>query len=183
MNKHLIMISCFLLVTTFTGCTIVYKTVVDERTVKTIANDTKIKGKILAKFIDDNTVKTLDISASCYEGRVYLIGEYDTIKQKDRAIEIAKNTEGVKFVTTYLLPKKKDSLCGTKENLTITAKVKAKLVGDKNIWSTNIDIKTMQCIVVLWGLVGAQEEIRKSIVHAKSVEGVKNVKSFLRISK
>jgi len=156
---------------------------VDERNVKTIANDTKIKGKILAEFIDDDTVKTLDISASCYEGRVYLIGEYDIVKQKDRAIEIARNIEGVESVTTYLLPKNEDSPCGTKENLKITAKVKAKLVGDKNIWSTNVDAKTIQCIVVLWGLVGSDEEVQKSIEHAKEVEGVRNVKSFLKVAK
>jgi hyperosmotically inducible protein len=156
---------------------------VDERDVKTIASDTKIKGKILADFIDDDTVKTLDISASCYEGRVYLIGEYDTIKQKERAIEIAQNIEGVKSVTTYLLPKNEDSPCGTKENLKITAKVKAKLIGDKNIWSTNVDVKTIQCIVVLWGLVGSDEEVQKSIEHAKEVEGARNVKSFLKVAK
>ncbi|MBW1766719.1 MAG: BON domain-containing protein [Deltaproteobacteria bacterium] len=183
MNKFILIVACFFLTIMVSGCTIVYTTVMDERNVKTIASDTKIKGNILAKFIDDNTIKALDISASCYEGRVYLIGEYETIKQKERAIEIAKNIEGVKTVTTYLLSKKKDGPCGTKVNLKITAKVKAKLVKDKNIWSTNIDIKTMQCIVVLWGLVGSQEEIRKSIVHAKSVEGVKNVKSFLRTAK
>jgi len=183
MNKYILIISCFFLTTMVSGCATIYTTVVDERNVKTIASDTNIKGKILARFIDDNTVKALDISASCYEGRVYLIGEYETIKQKERAIEIAKNTEGVKTVTTYLLPKKKDSPCGIKENLKITAKVKAKLVRDKNIWSTNIDIKTMQCIVVLWGLVGSQEEIQKSIVYAKSIEGVKSVKSLLRTTK
>jgi hyperosmotically inducible protein len=173
----------FSLLIMFTGCTTVYKTVMDERDVKTIASDTKIKGKIVAEFIDDKTVKSLDITASCYEGRVYLIGEYDTINQKERAIEIAKNTEGVKSVTTYLLPKKKDSPCDTKENLSITAKVKAKLVGDKDIWSTNIDVKTIQCIVVIWGLVGSNEEIQKSIAHAKNVEGISGVKSYLKALK
>ena len=183
MNKYLVIISSFFLVTTITGCTTIYKTVVDERNVKTIARDTKIKGKILAKFIDDKTIKALDISVACYEGRVYLIGEYETIEQRELSIEIARNTEGVKNISTYLLPKKKDPPCSTKENIKITAKVKVKLVGDKNIWSTNIDIKTIQCIVVLWGLVGSNEEIRKSIAHGRSVEGVKSVKSFLRTSK
>jgi hyperosmotically inducible protein len=183
MNKFIIIISFFFLLTTLNGCTIVYTTVVDERSVKTIASDTKIKSKILAKFIDDDTVKTLDISASCYEGHVYLIGEYDTIKQKQRAIEIAKNIEGVESVTTYLLPKNENSPCGTKENIEITARVKAKLVGDMDIWSTNVDVKTIQCIVVLWGLVGSDEQVQKSIEHAKEVDGVKNVKSFLKVAK
>jgi len=183
MKKYTIIISLFLMLMMLSNCGTVYTTVVDERNVKTIAGDTKIKGEILEKFIDDKTVKTLDISASCYEGRVYLIGEYESTKEKERAVEIAKNTKGVISVTTYLVPKDKNSPCGTKENLEITAKVKAKLVGDKNIWSTNIDIKTIQCTVVLWGLVGSDEEIRKSVEYAKSVDGVKGVKSYIRVAK
>ena len=60
---------------------------------------------------------------------------------------------------------------------------KAKLVGDKEIWSTNIDIKSIQCKVVLYGLVGTKKEINKAIAQAKSVEGVRGVKSFLKSTK
>lgn len=183
MKNYLVMISCLVLLAMVSACTIIYTTVVDERNVKTIASDTKIKVKILKTFIDDDTIKALDISTACYYGHVYLVGEYETKKQIKRAIEIAKKTEGVKTVTTYLLPKKKGGPCGAKDNLTITAKVKGKLIKDKDIWSTNIDVKTVQCNVVLYGIVGSKEEIRKAIAHAKSVEGVRSVKSFLKSAK
>ena len=111
---------------------------------------------------------------------MYLIGEYDKPVQNTRAIKIAKSIESVKSVTTYLLPKKKNDLCGTDENLVIMGKVKAKLIGDKDIWSTNIDVKSVQCNVVLYGLVESENKIKKAIEHAKSVEGVRNVKSFLK---
>jgi hyperosmotically inducible protein len=162
-----------------TGCGTIYSTAVDERDMSTIASDTEIKGAIVKKFYDDDKIKSLDISTGCYRGHVYLVGEYDTTEQKSRAIKIAKGVEGVKHVTTYLLPKKKNDSCGTDENLEIVGKVKAKLVGDKEIWSTNIDIKSIQCRVVLYGLVGSKKEINKAIAHAKSVEGVRGVKSFL----
>jgi len=180
MKNYLAMISCLVLLAMASACTTIYKTAVDERNVKTIASDTKIKAKILAKFVDDDIVKTLDISTACYYGHVYLVGEYETEKRKKRAIEIAKKTEGVKTVTAYLLSKRKSGPCGTKDNITITAKVKGKLIKDKDIWSTNIDVKTVQCNVVLVGIVGSKEEIRKAIAHAKSVEGVRSVKSFLK---
>lgn len=163
-----------------TGCGTIYQAAVDERSVGTIVDDTKIKTKILKNFADDEQVKILDFAVSCYEGHAYLIGEYETTAQKRRATQLARNTEGVKDVTTYFLQKQTNPPCTAKENLGITAKVKAKLIGDKGIWSTNIDVKTMQCMVVLWGLVGSQEEISKAIAHAKSVEGVKSVKSILK---
>jgi len=161
----------------------IYATAVDQRDVKTILNDTTIKLTIVNKFYDDdyiNSLNSLDLSIECYRGHVYLIGEYDKPVQNTRAIKIAKSIKGVKSVTTYLLPKKKNDLCGTDENLVIMGKVKAKLIGDKDIWSTNIDVKSVQCNVVLYGLVESENKIKKAIEHAKSVEGVRNVKSFLK---
>ncbi len=180
MKKIVKIIPFFIFLFVVTGCGTIYSTAVDERDMSTITSDTKIKGAIVKKFYDDDKIKSLDISTGCYRGHVYLVGEYDTVDQKNRAINIAKSVEGVKNVTTYLLPKKKGDPCGTDENLEIVGKVKAKLVGDKEIWSTNIDIKSIQCRVVLYGLVGSKKEINKAIAHAKSVEGVRGVKSFLK---
>jgi len=179
MKKIVKIIPFFIFLLAVTGCGTIYSTAVDERDMSTISSDTKIKGTIVKKFYDDDKIKSLDISTGCYRGHVYLVGEYDTADQKNRAIKIAKCVESVKNVTTYLLPKKKGDPCGTDENLEIVGKVKAKLVGDKEIWSTNIDIKSIQCRVVLYGLVGSKKEINKAIAHAKSVEGVRGVKSFL----
>ncbi len=162
------------------GCGTIYSAAVDERNVSTIASDTKIKSTIVKKFYDDDNIKFLDISTGCYQGHVYLVGEYDNAVQKNSAIKIVNSIKGVKSVTTYFLPKKKGDLCGTDENLGIVAKVKVKLVGDKEIWSTNIDIKSVQCNVILYGLVGSKTEINKAIAHAKNVEGVRSVKSFLK---
>ncbi len=164
------------------GCGTIYDAAVDERNVKTIASDTTIKAKIVKQLIDDEIVKALDISVSSYYAHAYLIGEYAHEAQKDQAIKITKAVEGVKGVTHYLLKKDKDGTCGTKENISLTAKVKAKLIGDKSIWSTNIDVKTMQCTVVLWGLVGSRTEVNKAIAHAKSIEGVKRVKSYMNVA-
>lgn len=174
---HLIPVFCLLSITF--GCAI-YDAAVDERSVNTIASDTSIKGTIVKEFFNDDKIKSLDISTGCYQGHVYLVGEYDDSVQKERAIKIAESIEGVKSVTTYLLPKKKGDLCGTDENLAIAGKVKAKLIGDTDIWSTNIDVKSVQCNVVLYGLVGSKTEIDKAIAHAKSVDGIRSVQSFLK---
>jgi hyperosmotically inducible protein len=177
MKVTAVSLACVLVLAALSGCTTVYKAAVDERSVGTIAGDTNIKSKILKGFIDDEIIKTLDISVSSYEGNVYLIGEYEKRAQKSRVVEIAKGVEGVKGVTTYFLPKKENDEC---PDLELTAKVTGKLIGDADIWSTNVDVKTMQCTVVLWGLVGSKTEIDKAVGHAKSVEGVKAVKSFLK---
>jgi hyperosmotically inducible protein len=183
MRKYLLTLMFFILCVAVSGCGTIYKAAVDERSIGTIASDTKIKTVILKRFIDDETIKTLDISVASYNGNVYLVGEYETLLQKNKAAEISRSVEGVKDVTTYMLLKDKDGPCGTKVNLELTAKTKAKLIKDKSIWSTNIDVKTVQCNVVLVGLVGSKEEMMKAAAHAKSVEGAKSVKSFLKAIK
>ena len=183
MKKSILLILCLALIPLLNSCGTIYGAAVDERNVRTIASDNKIKANILKAYSDDDLVGLLDFSVSSYESHVYLIGEYKTVAQKKRAIKLAKNMAGVKGITTYLLPENPKALCGTAQNLELTVKVKAKLIGDKEIWSTNIDVTTIQCITVLWGIVGSQSEISKAIAHAKSVEGVTKVKSFLKAVK
>ena len=180
MKKAITLILVLLMLPLLNSCGTIYTAAVDERSIGTIASDHEIKASILAKFADDEQVGVLDFSVSSYNGHVYLIGEYETQTQKNRAIELAKSQKGVNGITTYLLKENPKARCGYGQNMELTAKVKAKLIGDKDIWSTNVDVKTMQCITVVWGLVGSQIEIDKVLTHAKSVEGITKVKSFLK---
>jgi len=180
MKKLIVFAALTLILPLLASCTTIYKAAVEERSLSTQVSDTKTKATVLKAFLDDPAIKVLDISPECYEGHLYLVGEYDTPVQKDRAIELSKKVEGVKKITTYLLPKKKDDPCGTQANLKITAKVKAELIKDTSIWSTNIEVKTVQCNVVLLGIVGTRQEADKSIAYAKGVEGVRKVVSYLK---
>ena len=178
--KQWVKIICGLFLFVFlTGCAI-YGVAVDERNVKTIAADGKIKASIVSGFVGDDLVKILYISTYCYSGHVYLIGEYDQETQRDRVVTIAKGIKGVRSVTPYLLAKRKGDLCGMTDNLSVLTKVKAKLIGDKTIHSTNIDVEVVQCQVVLLGIVETRNEIEKAVTHAGAVEGVRKVKSFLK---
>jgi hyperosmotically inducible periplasmic protein len=169
------------------GCTSLYRTTygvaVEERSAATIASDKKITLTIQEKFLGDDAIKVLDISPFCYNGHVYLVGEYGTEKERGRALEIANKVAGVNSITPYLLPKKKKDTRGTTDNVEIAAKVNAKLIGDKDIWSTNIDVKVVQCNVVLLGIVGAKTEIDKAVAHARSVSGIRGVISYLKAAK
>ena len=165
------------------GCTTIYKSAVDERSVGKQYDDEKITMAIRKKFSDNEKIKYFDISTYVYNGHVYLVGEYDSVDQKNLAVKLAGEVEGVNSVTDYFLPKKKDETCGTMANLKLLAKVKKDLIGDGEISSTQIEVKALQCNIILLGLVSSADEINKATAHAKAVEGVRNVKSFLKIQK
>jgi hyperosmotically inducible protein len=153
---------------------------VDERKVSTIAEDTKITITVLTKFIDDDLVKAQDISIFCYDGHVFLVGEYDLQEQKKRSLKIARSVEGVKSVTAFLSPKSQNNSCSPLDNLAITTKLRIRLIIDKDILSTNVDVETVNCTVVLLGIVGSKQEIKKVVTHARNVTGIHGVKAFLK---
>jgi hyperosmotically inducible protein len=95
---------CFLaLGVLFSGCTAIYKVGMDERSLSTQAEDQQITMAIRNEFINDDNIETMDISTYCYNGNVYLVGEYETVSQKNQAIKLAKGVEGVKSVTDHFL--------------------------------------------------------------------------------
>jgi hyperosmotically inducible protein len=81
LTLSLLILSCTTIAST--AGTSIYKVTVDERKVSTIAEDTKITITVLTKFIDDDLVKAQDISIFCYDGHVFLVGEYDLQEQKN----------------------------------------------------------------------------------------------------
>lgn len=162
------------------GCGTIYKAAMDERSVSAQAKDREISLIIMDKITNDERLDFFDISVYSFEGHVYIVGEYADPTDEKQAVQVARNTEGVKDVTAYMLQKKTDDPCGTKVNLTLTAKVKGELIKDKAISSTNIEVKAIQCRVVLLGIVGTKEQIQKAIAHAEGAEGVKGVVSFLK---
>ena len=172
-----------ILVILMTGCTTIYKSAVDERSIGEQYDDEKITMAIRSKFSSDEKIKYFDISTYVYNGNAFLVGEYETADQKNQAVKLARQVEGVKSVTDYFLPKKKDDTCSTTANLELMTKVKKNLIGDGDISSTQIEVKALQCNIILLGLVASADEISKANAHAKAVEGVRSVKSFLKVKK
>jgi hyperosmotically inducible protein len=162
------------------GCT-AYKVAVDERTMGQIYDDESITFEIERKFLTDDTVKYLDFKSYSYLGRVYLLGEYENTAQIGRAKTIASSVQGVKNVTTYLLPKREDDLCGTTDNLEMKAILDKRLLEDESVHGTNVDTSVLQCNIVLLGLVGSAAEREQAEAIAGTVKGARSVKSFLRV--
>jgi hyperosmotically inducible periplasmic protein len=178
-----VILCCFTVLIFVSGCTSIfggaYGVAQEERSNKAIYTDEKIKLTI-DKRILENEINVLDYATFCYNGDVYLIGEYDTPEQKEKVSKIAHSVQGVKSVTTYLLPKRKIDTCGTMDHAAMSIRVQGILINAHDIHSTNIDVKVVQCRVILLGIVGTGSEADKAVALAKSVEGVRDVTSFLK---
>ena len=163
------------------GCGTAYSAARDERSIGTVIDDKAIEGKIKYELLRDPMVKGLDISVYVFLGKAYLVGIVETDAKKDRAVAIAESVQGVTSVTTYLLDKKASTVGKAVDDVTISAKIKAKMIGDKEMKATQVSVKTVLGHVVLLGIVGSQKDANKAVQYAKGVENVQKVKSFIRV--
>lgn len=73
--------------------------------------------------------------------------------------------------------RKKESAGEYVDDASITAKVKAAVLGDDSLKSTEINVETYKGIVQLTGFVRSRADIDKAVQVAKGVKGVKSVKN------
>ncbi len=184
MRKRGVIILCYFAVLIFvSGCSIfgsgIYGVAEEERSNTAIYTDEKIKLTIDKRILGEE-INVFEYATFCYNGDVYLVGEYEKAEQKEKVLKIAHSVKGVKSVTTYLLPRKKIDTYGKMDHAAISIRVHGLLIEDNDIHSTNIDVKVIQCHVILLGIVGTQSEADKAIADAKSLGGVVGVVSYLK---
>ena len=69
----------------------------------------------------------------------------------------------------------------TKDDLTITARVKTALLNDQSVGGMRIEVDTLSGVVTLSGTVPTAADADKAVAAARKVAGVKDVKSSLKI--
>uniref|UniRef100_A0A7V4JPN0 BON domain-containing protein n=1 Tax=Thermodesulfobacterium geofontis TaxID=1295609 RepID=A0A7V4JPN0_9BACT len=159
-----------------------YKIGSDPRSVGTQIDDATITTKVKLKLIEDPITKARKIDVDTVNGVVTLTGAVESEEEIKRAVEIAKNVEGVKKVVNNLRIEKRGvgSYFSDKE---ITAKIKLKLIEDPDLKALSIDVDTVNGVVTLTGAVTSEYQKKKAIEHARSVSGVIKVIDNLQIKK
>ncbi|MDO9631768.1 MAG: BON domain-containing protein, partial [Humidesulfovibrio sp.] len=161
----------------FTPWGAIYDAARDERSVGTITSDKKISTTIKSALVNRDSKLGLAVKVYCYVGKVTLLGQLDDEKFKDFAVATAKRAKGVKGVSTHWeAPGKTDT---TAADVEIAAKLRAALVGDKNISATQVEAEVFGGKVYLIGMVRSRKDADKSVAHAKAIKGVTGVTSLL----
>lgn len=73
------------------------------------------------------------------------------------------------------------ALSRTVDDATITTRVKTSLLNEPGVAAQRIDVQTAGGVVTLSGAVRSQDEADHAIAAARKVEGVRDVKSALKI--
>ena len=155
-----------------------------KTTVGTEIDDGAITTKVKSALMADADVKSFDIKVETSKGVVQLSGFVDNQGQIDRAIAVAKGVEGVKSVDNKMNIKTTETTVGEKiDDSIITTKVKAALLADSGVKSSDIGVVTRDGQVQLSGFVENQGQIDRATEVARGVEGVKNFINEMAVKK
>jgi len=146
--------------------------------------DTAITGMVKAKIVADPTLSNSQVDVTTNKGVVSLSGTVKTDSEADALVQIAQSISSVKDVNTSKLSvqESKHPMADT----IITAKIKGlfireKLFGDKDIAAMSIHVETNNGIVALTGTADSNQQASNAVKIAKSVKGVKNVESRIKV--
>jgi hyperosmotically inducible protein len=153
----------------------IYGSARDERSVGDQAADKKISLSIKTDLADKDSKMALKVHVYCFLKHVYLVGTINDQPFRAFAEKTAKGTEGVTRVTSYFKPETDT----TADDLKLAAKVRADLIGNGDLSSTQIEQEVMNGEVVLLGMVRNKADAALAVKVAKGVKGVRKVTSFL----
>jgi osmotically-inducible protein OsmY len=152
-----------------------------------------ITTKIQAQYFVDPEIKpwNIDVTTSS-DGVVTLRGEVDSVGDRDEAIRIARDTEGVTRVDDRLRVEgdpRPDAAARTAQagdteqpDPWLTATIQAKYFLDADVKGRRIDVDTRDGVVTLTGEVEDEAERRQAIAIARNTEGVRSITDQLRIA-
>lgn len=167
--------------------------------------DTGITTAVNARLAADDEVSTYNIDVETADGVVTLTGEVNDARARERAIELARNTDGVRDVIDRItvaggatpktgsdanLPATEgqrgpvappDPQGDPTANVVLTSKVKTRLLADKTIPGLKIGVDSRDGVVTLTGTVSSEAEKTKALRIARETDGVQKVVDELKI--
>ena len=146
-------------------------------------DDSGITAKAKAALVDDDAIKSTDISVKTHSGVVTLSGFVTSQDQAEKAVSVVQKIEGVKSVSDklHVRDSKSSSVKGYAGDAATTSEIKAKLLADDIVPSRNVKVETTDGVVQLSGHVANQAQSDRAESIAKAIEGVKSVKNDLTV--
>lgn len=150
-------------------------TAADRRTTGTVVEDNTIELKAQESiYTDEQLKKQVHINITSYNGIVLLTGEAPTEEMRSAVVKRVQQIAKVRQIHNEITIAQPSSLSERSQDTWITTKVKAKLLGNKEVAGLTIKVITEHGVVYLMGMV-SQAEGDAATHLARQVEGVREI--------
>ena len=148
---------------------------IDPRSLGTQIDDNIMQKNLKARLLLEDKKYLLSINSKVLDGRIFITGKVDNPEEKLKITKMAWETKGVRSVRNNLIIKKEFNFKQSAVDLLITSQLRAALVLNKNIKSTNYNIDTYKKKIYIYGIAQNKEEQEEVVKEGKSIPDVKRV--------
>jgi hyperosmotically inducible protein len=171
-------------------CLLVARPAATKENVKETASDIWLESKLVTSYTLNEHLNPFKLHVDVKNGVAYLSGSVDSPVDRDLAVEIAKGVDGINKVEDNIRiePEKagerqEPEFYRMVQDATITAKVKSKLLWNRQTHGLEINVTTTDGVVTLKGKVASDAHRDLALQLARNTTGVKQVKDQLQVSK
>ena len=147
----------------------------DPRTVGTQIDDSIMQKTISTKIIALDKKHFLQVKTKVLDGRIFITGKVDDPEEKLKITKMAWETKGVRSVKNDIIIKEEFNFQQSAKDLLITSQLRAALIINKAIKSTNYNIDTYKKKIYIYGIAQTKEEQKEVIKEAKEILDVEAV--------
>lgn len=145
-------------------------------------SDTKIKVSISEAWFQYDVDAFRKLSTTVNQGRVLITGVVQNPEHRVEAVRLAWRVKGVKQVINEIRVANSEGVTGFVKDSWISSRLRGSIMLDRGVQSINYSIETVQGVVYLMGVAQNQAELNLVIEKARTISGVKQVVSYVKLS-
>lgn len=128
---------------------------------------------------DVNMFAKLDLTVN--NGRVLITGVVQNPEHRVEAVRLAWQPKGVQQVINEIQVAESDGIQGFAKDTWITTRLRTSITMDRDVQSLNYNIDTVKSVIYLMGFAQSQAELNRVIETARTISGVKQVVSYVKV--
>ena len=148
---------------------------IDPRSLGTQIDDSLMQKNLTTKLTIEEKKYFLNIKTKVLDGRIFITGKVDNPEEKLKITKIAWEISGVRSVRNDIKIKEKFNFKQSAKDALITSQLRAVLIVNKNIKSTNYQIDTYKKKIYIYGIAQNRDELELVVDEANLISDVNKV--------
>ena len=148
---------------------------IDPRSLGTQIDDSIMEKNLITRLTMEEKKYFLSIKTKVLDGRIFITGKVDNPEEKLKITKIAWETSGVRSVRNDIKIKEKFNFKQSAKDTLITSQLRAALIVNKNIKSSNYQIDTYKKNIYIYGIARNRDELEIVVDEANSILDVNKI--------
>ncbi len=148
---------------------------IDPRSLGTQIDDSIMEKNLITRLTMEEKKYFLSIKTKVLDGRIFITGKVDNPEEKLKITKIAWETSGVRSVRNDIRIREKFNFKQSAKDTLITSQLRAALIVNKNIKSSNYQIDTYKKNIYIYGIARNRDELEIVVDEANSILDVNKI--------